>query len=261
MKDDKREAKRKLVRKFYGQQISKQTESCCSGDSDAAQVQEDFEFFGYSPQEVREFHGGAAAGLCCGNPLPGAAIKAGETVLDLGSGRGLDCYLAARLVGETGKVIGVDMTPELVSSSRSRIATLGRRNIDIRLGEIENLPVADNSVDVVISNCVINLSPDKPRVFQEIFRVLKPGGRLAVSDIVAITELPAELREDSDAYVQCIAGAALVTDLENMLIGAGFERVSVAPQQESRSVIRKWKAGEKAADAVASALITAIKPA
>lgn len=199
-------------------------------------------------------------GLGCGNPHAIAALKEGETVLDLGSGGGFDCFLAAQAVGETGRVIGVDVTPEMVSKARQNGASTGFRNIEFRLGEIENLPVADASVDVIISNCVINLSPEKPRVFREALRVLKPGGRLAISDIVATAQLPDEMKEDLALYAGCIAGAASIDELVDILREAGFTNIRIQPKDESREFIRDWAPGMRIEDFVVSATIEAVKP-
>jgi ubiquinone/menaquinone biosynthesis C-methylase UbiE len=177
---------------------------------------------GYSEAELAAVPEGANLGLGCGNPQAIAALKPGETVLDLGSGAGFDCFLAARQVGPAGHVIGVDMTPEMIRRARDNAAKAGLANVEFRLGEIEYLPVADASVDVVISNCVINLSPEKLQVFREAFRVLRPGGRLALSDIVATAELPAAVRDDLTLFTGCMAGAAHIDELEQMLSEVGF---------------------------------------
>jgi len=198
-------------------------------------------------------------GLGCGNPHAIASLKEGETVLDLGSGGGFDCFLAAQAVGEAGRVIGVDMTPEMVSKARQNAANVGFENIEFRLGEIENLPVADNSVDVIISNCVINLSPEKPRVFKEALRVLKPGGRLAVLDVVATAQLPNEMKKDLALYAGCVAGAASIDELVDMLGEAGFTNIRIQPKDESREFIRDWAPGMRVEDFVVSATIEAVK--
>jgi ubiquinone/menaquinone biosynthesis C-methylase UbiE len=199
-------------------------------------------------------------GLGCGNPQAIASLKPGEIVLDLGSGSGFDCFLAAKAVGETGKVIGVDMTPEMVSKARENAAKAGFKNIEFRLGEIEHLPVADNSVDVIISNCVINLSPEKHKVFDDAFRVLKAGGRLAVSDIVATAELPEEVKDDLALHAGCMAGASLISDVEAMLRKSGFLDIRIQPKDESREFIRTWAPGRHIEDYVVSATIEAMKP-
>jgi ubiquinone/menaquinone biosynthesis C-methylase UbiE len=199
-------------------------------------------------------------GLGCGNPQAIAALQPGETVLDLGSGGGFDCFLAARQVGETGRVIGIDMTPAMISKARNNAAKSDFRNVEFRLGEIENLPVADETIDVIISNCVINLSPDKPRVFADAYRALKPGGRLAISDVVAFAELPDEMRRDMELFTGCMAGASLVTEVEAMLQASGFAGIRVEPKNESKSFIRDWAPGTEITDYVVSATIEGIKP-
>lgn len=182
-------------------------------------------------------------------------------MLDLGSGGGFDCFLAAGQVGDTGYVIGVDMTPEMVAKARDNAQKGGYHNVEFRLGEIENLPLANATVDVIISNCVINLSPDKPAVFAEAFRVLIAGGRLAVSDVVAFAGLPADLRRNTALYTGCMAGASLVSEVEAMLLAAGFEQVRVVPKDESRLFIRDRAPGTPITDYVVSASIEAVKPA
>jgi SAM-dependent methyltransferase len=181
-------------------------------------------------------------------------------VLDLGSGAGFDCFIAAHSVGLNGRVIGVDMTPEMIDKARANAAKAGVTNVEFRLGEIEALPVADHSIDVIISNCVINLSPDKARVFREAFRVLKPGSRVAVADIVRTAELPPELANDLAAQCGCVAGAATVGELETMLGEAGFTDIRIRPKDASREFIRRWVDGRNAADYVISATIEAVKP-
>ena len=199
-------------------------------------------------------------GLGCGNPQAIAALRAGETVLDLGSGGGFDCFLAAKQVGPSGRVIGVDMTPAMVTKARTNAGTLKTENVEFRLGEIERLPVADATVDVILSNCVINLSPDKAAVFTESFRVLKPGGRLAISDVVLVKELPAHVAEQLDALAGCVAGAAKVDDIAAMLRASGFDGVQVEVKPESRSFIAQWLPGSGAEDYVTSATIEAVRP-
>lgn len=215
---------------------------------------------GYSPEELASAPEGSELGLGCGNPTAIASIQPGETVVDLGSGAGFDCFLAARRVGGGGMVIGVDMTPDMISKARENAARGGFANVEFRLGEIEALPVADGTVDLLLSNCVINLSPDKPRVYREALRVLKPGGRLAISDIVALQPIPDALRADFAAYTGCVAGAALRGDVEAMLEGAGFVEVRVDVKEGSRAYINDWLPGKRAGDYVASANITARKP-
>jgi SAM-dependent methyltransferase len=215
---------------------------------------------GYAAEELASVPEGADMGLGCGNPQAIAALKSGETVLDLGSGGGFDCFLAARQVGTAGRVIGVDMTPEMITKARHNAQTLGVSNVEFRLGEIEHLPVIDASVDAIISNCVVNLAPDKAAVFREAFRVLKPGGRLAISDVVAVREPPPELKGQLAALAGCIAGAASLDAIRAALADAGFGEVAIDVKAESRDFIRDWMPGSKAEDYVASATIQAIKP-
>ena len=215
---------------------------------------------GYSAEETAAVPEGANLGLGCGNPQAIAALKPGEVVLDLGSGAGFDCFLAARAVGEAGRVIGVDMTPDMVSKARGNAIKGGYANVEFRLGEIEHLPVADASIDVIISNCVINLSPSKAQVFHEAFRALKPGGRLAISDIVLTAELPPEMHAEIALYTGCVAGAANVVDLIAMLAGAGFSDIRIAPKDASSEYIQHWAPGRGVENYIASANIEAIKP-
>jgi arsenite methyltransferase len=215
---------------------------------------------GYSDEELASVPDGANLGLGCGNPQAIAALRAGEVVLDLGAGAGFDCFLAARAVGPEGAVIGVDMTPEMVGKARENALRAGYGNVDFRLGEIEHLPVADASVDVIISNCVINLSPDKPAVFREAFRVLKPGGRLAVSDVVATAVLPEEWLDDMRLLSACVSGAATVDELKAMLEAPGFADIDIRPMEESREFIREWEPGTRLEDYVLSASIQAVRP-
>jgi SAM-dependent methyltransferase len=199
-------------------------------------------------------------GLGCGNPKAIAGLKAGEIVVDLGAGGGFDCFLAAHEVGHNGHVIGVDMTPDMISKARAN-ADKGRyKNVEFRLGEIEHLPIADATANVIISNCVINLSPNKPQVFREAFRVLKPGGRLAISDVVATVELPEEMRNDAGLIAGCMGNASLVEHLEKMMSAAGFEQVLIQPKDDSKEFIKDWAPGHNVTDYVVSATIEAIKP-
>ena len=216
---------------------------------------------GYSAEEMKAVPEGANLGLGCGNPQAIAALKPGETVLDLGAGAGFDAFLAARQVGPKGRVIGVDMTHEMLAKARANARKAGFANVEFRLGEIENLPVADATVDAIISNCVINLSPDKRRVFAEAFRVLKPGGRVAVSDVVRTAEFPADIATDAELRCGCVAGAATVGEVEGWLRTAGFESVSVVVKEESREAIADWAPGRGVERYVAAAVIEAAKPA
>lgn len=256
---------RQAVRERYGRVAESGTAGCGCGpsccDTPATGAGDISRGLGYGADDVDAVPPGANMGLGCGNPQAIAALRPGEVVLDLGSGGGFDCFLAARQVGDAGRVIGVDMTAAMVAKARANAEAGGYRNVDFRLGEIESLPVVDASVDVVISNCVINLSPDKPRVFAEIFRVLRPGGRVAVSDIVALAELPEEVRSDLALYTGCIAGASLAEEVGAMLRAQGFVEVAVQPKTDSSSFIESWAPGTDMADYVASAAISAIKPA
>ena len=189
-----------------------------------------------------------------------ASLQPGETALDLGSGGGFDCFLAARAVGERGHVIGVDMTPEMIGKARENARKAGLDNVEFRLGEIENLPVADDTVDVILSNCVINLSPEKPEVFKEAFRILRGDGRLAITDIVAIAPLPDEVKENLALYAGCMAGAAQIDELTSMLEEVGFVDVRIEPIDGSREQIREWTSSRGIEDFVVSATIEAVKP-
>jgi arsenite methyltransferase len=233
--------------------------SCCSGEDGIIPV--DSQQLGYSTEELSAVPAGANLGLGCGNPGAIAALQPGEVVLDLGSGGGFDCFLAAQRVGPAGRVIGVDMTPDMLRTARQNADLGSYTNVEFRLGEIEALPVADNQADVIISNCVINLSPEKARVFGEAFRVLKPGGRLAISDVVANTELPAAVREDLALHAGCIAGASTIPALEAMLRAAGFSQILIRPNPASRTFIAEWAPGRGLEEFVVSATIEAVKPA
>jgi ubiquinone/menaquinone biosynthesis C-methylase UbiE len=215
---------------------------------------------GYSKEDLAGVPGGANLGLGCGNPVALASLKPGEIVVDLGSGGGLDCFLAAQKVGETGQVIGVDMTPDMVGKARQNAEKMGVKNIDFRLGEIENLPIADNNADIIISNCVINLSPDKQGVYREALRVLKPGGRLVISDILTTVKLPDEVQKNLALVTACIGGAATIEDTEKMLKGTGFQDIKITPKNVNRELIREWIKGKKVEDYIVPAYIEAIKP-
>ncbi|MCX5819675.1 MAG: arsenite methyltransferase [Deltaproteobacteria bacterium] len=221
---------RKAVRDGYGK-IAKNSGSCClpgaSCGCGGTSVETISQGVGYTPEEMQTVPEGANLGLGCGNPVALASLKEGETVVDLGSGAGFDAFLAARAVGKSGRVIGVDMTPEMIDKARGNARKGDYENVSFRLGEIENLPVADRTADVIISNCVINLSPDKERVFREAFRVLKPGGRLMVSDIVLLNRLSPALKESIEAYVGCVAGAVMKEDYLRAIREAGFEDIQI----------------------------------
>jgi SAM-dependent methyltransferase len=248
------------VRETYGRIASEERSSGCCGTAGCCGpgAQPTSETLGYLEEERRSAPEGADLGLGCGNPQAIAELQPGERVLDLGSGAGFDAFLAARRVGDTGSVTGVDMTAEMIAKARANIGKTDLRNVEFRLGEIEHLPVADASVDVIMSNCVINLSTDKPGVFREAFRVLAPGGRLAISDIVALREIPQDLRNDLDAYAGCVSGAALVSEVEAMLAAAGFAGIRLEVKSNSASLMEGWSPG--AGTLAASALIRATKP-
>jgi arsenite methyltransferase len=236
------------------------TDECCAGETAGPEPAETAEQLGYSQQDLESVDGEANLGLGCGNPQTIASLAEGETVLDLGSGAGFDCFLAAQEVGESGRVVGVDMTPEMVEKARENAAENGSDTVEFRLGEIEHLPVADASVDVVISNCVVNLSPDKPQVFRESFRVLRPGGRLAVSDVVLTADVPEAVRADPDSVASCVAGASTADRLRELLAEAGFEQVDVSPKEDSDRFISEWDDELDVSDFLVSASITGRKP-
>ncbi len=212
---------------------------CGCGDSDYT-LEQVSTALGYSIKDKESVPEGSNMGLGCGNPVALASLKSGETVVDLGSGGGFDCFLAAKEVGETGKVIGVDMTPEMISKARKNAEKVGADNVEFRLGEIEHLPAADNSVDIIMSNCVINLSPDKLSVFRDAYRILKPGGRLSISDILATAPLPEEIKKDLALVAACVGGAATITDTEQLLMEAGFQDIRITPKDNSRELIEHW---------------------
>jgi SAM-dependent methyltransferase len=268
---------KKLVRENYGA-IAHQGASCCgpgscccSGSSTADVISGNI---GYSDDDIRSVPEGANLGLGCGNPVALASLKTGETVLDLGSGAGFDCFIASAKVGETGKVIGVDMTPDMLDRARANALKGGYKNVEFRLGEIEHIPAADGSIDAVISNCVINLSTDKPQVFREAYRVLRSGGRIMISDIVLLDDLPQNIMESVAAYVGCIAGASLKDDYIMAIRDAGFKNIDIvsekgfAPesmyddqdgQTDMRSSTLSAKNREKIVDSVRSISVRAVK--
>jgi len=272
----KEENVKKIVRTRYAK-VAKTSgsccgskKSCCSGPTDA-QVSK---MVGYNQDELNEVPKGANLGLGCGNPTALASLKEGERVLDLGSGAGFDCFLAAKKVGDRGKVIGVDMTPEMLDKARKNAAKGNYENVEFRLGEIENLPVADNSVDVIISNCVINLAPNKKRVFEEAFRVLAPNGRLMVSDIVLLKPLPKAIQENVEAYSSCVAGAELKDKYLELIRAAGFGEVKVLQEKvypldyiisepETKNAVKSlgltFEVVKEAADSVVSVSVSATK--
>ena len=222
---------RKTVRKRYGERARTGTSCCgtepsCCGSSQTMSTR-----LGYSEQELGSIPEGADLGLGCGHPTALASLTQGETVLDLGSGAGIDCFLAANLVGENGHVIGVDMTADMIDRARENAVKNDIDNVEFRLGEIEHLPVADGTVDVVISNCVVNLSPDKPQVFSEVYRALKPGGRMMISDIVQLKPLPEAILKSVEAYVGCIAGASMKQDYVSMIQAAGFRDIEILSEK------------------------------
>ena len=253
---------RSAVRETYGRIAERNHNGgCCGGGCGAPAVGgTSAEKLGYSVDDMTAVPEGANLDLGCGNPQAIAALQPGETVLDLGSGAGFDAFLAARAVGASGRVIGVDMTHEMLAKARANASKGGYGNVEFRLGEIEHLPVADASVDVIISNCVINLSPDKAQVFRDAFRVLRRGGRLAISDVVATAELPDEVRADLALYTGCMAGASQIAELETLLHDAGFTAVRIVPKDASRDFIRDWAPGRRVEDYVVSASIEAVKP-
>jgi len=269
---------KKVVRKGYAEIAKKSssccaTPSCCGGSADPAL--DISKAIGYSDEEMTSVPEGANLGLGCGNPVALASLAEGGTVLDLGSGAGFDCFLAANKVGSRGKVIGVDMTPEMIDKARENARNGNYENVEFRLGEIENIPAADNSVDAVISNCVINLAPDKKRVFNETFRVLKPGGRLMVSDIVLLKELPDFVRESVAAYIGCVSGAMMKDDYLEAMREAGFNQVKIidetsfpidcmASDPTAQVIIKEMNLPadkiEEVASSVASIKVQGIKP-
>ncbi len=262
------DAHRQSVRDAYGQVAradnnneSSGIESSCCGVSDDSAINTLISTrIGYSEEDLAKAPSGADMGLGCGNPRAIASLKAGETVVDLGAGGGFDCFLAAHEVGETGRVIGIDMTPDMLSKARNNAEKGQFKNVEFRLGEIEHLPIQDAMIDVIISNCVINLSPNKAQVFKDAFRVLKPGGRLAIADVVATVELPDAMRNDPALIAGCMGNASLISDLEEMIKAAGFCNVRIQPKDESKAFIRDWAPDHNVTDYVVSASIEGVKP-
>jgi SAM-dependent methyltransferase len=257
-----------MVRARYGGIAAGTLSDCCMpaapacrGTSSDPAFHGKARVMGYSAEELEAVPDGANLGLGCGNPQAIAAVQPGEVVVDLGSGAGFDCLLAARQAGPTGRVIGVDMTHEMLAKARENAAKAGASNVEFRLGEIEHLPIADNTADVILSNCVINLVPDKAQVFRDAFRVLKPGGRLAISDVVNVKPLTPDLASDPALLCGCVAGAAPSTQVEMWLQAAGFREVHVTVKEESRDLVASWAPGRGIEDYVVSAIIEARKPA
>ncbi len=258
---------KELVRARYGGIAARADTSCCAPatssccDTTVAPALDDkAREMGYSAEELAAVPDGANLGLGCGNPQAIAAMQPGEVVVDLGSGAGFDCLLAARQVGAAGRVIGVDMTHEMLKKARDNAAKVAAANVEFRLGELEHLPIADNTADVIISNCVVNLVPDKEQVFREAFRVLKPNGRLVISDVVNVQPLPSELAADRALICGCIVGAAAPSQIETWLAAAGFTDIRVMVKPESRELIQSWAPGRGIENYVASAIIEGRKP-
>ena len=246
-----------LVRSWYGS-VAIGNKSCCGSNARPQDVSCNM---GYSEAELAALPEGSDLGLGCGNPQALAAVRPGETVVDLGSGAGIDCFLAARQVGPTGRVIGVDMTQEMLAEARANAERVGAANVEFRLGEIEHLPIADNTADVVISNCVINLVPDKRQAYRDASRVLKPGGRIAIADVVNTAPLPPELAVDATLLCACLAGAATTHQIEEWLATAGFTDIRITIAPGSRDLVESWAPGRGIEDYVASASIEGWKPA
>ncbi len=258
---------RQAVLERYGEIArSEGIDSCCGGGSaccgspDSQGLSQASQSVGYGFEQLSSIPAGANLGLGCGNPQAIAALKPGETVLDLGSGAGIDCFLAANAVGKTGRVIGVDINPDMIKRARSNQEKGSYEQVEFRLGEIEIIPVEDNSVDVVISNCVINLSADQALVYNDAFRVLKAGGRLAISDTVAAGPIPDAIKEDLAMHSACISGALSVEQLTAILKAAGFEKIHLQPKNLSKAFIKEWAPGTGVEDFVLSATIEAQKP-
>ncbi|MDD4347010.1 MAG: arsenite methyltransferase [Desulfitobacteriaceae bacterium] len=255
---------RDLIRKNYSEVALKGSaggccSSGCSCNGPQINIKDASLKIGYSEDDLNDVPIEANMGLGCGNPIAIAALKEGEIVLDLGSGGGFDSFLARRQVGEMGAVIGVDMTPEMVKLARKNAEESGYKNVEFRLGEIEHLPVADEAVDVIISNCVINLALEKQQVFNETYRVLKPGGRISISDVVATAEIPEYIKNDLTNMAGCIAGAEYVGNIQNMLENAGFVNIRMVPKDNSQEIIKSWVPGKNAEEFVASYIIEAEK--
>jgi len=262
--DSDNDAIRDIVRERYSE-IAESDKDCCCGETcctpDLISEPVLSSQLGYTLDDIASVPDGSNLGLGCGNPQAIANLKKGEVVVDLGSGGGFDCFLASTRVGQNGCVIGIDMTPAMIAKARNNARKGGYENVEFRLGEIEHIPVADNSADVIISNCVINLSPDKPQVFADSCRVLRGGGRLAISDIIRIGKLPEKFRHDPDAYCGCVSGAVSAEEIEKMLTEAGFVDIEIKIKDNSREFIKDWLKGSGVENAVCSANIIAHKPA
>jgi len=267
MNETEKDIQRKAVRSNYRQiAVTNEASGCCSSINCCAPneklnigLEEVNQRLGYSSEEFSSAPAGSNMGLGCGNPQAIAQLKAGEVVVDLGSGGGFDCFLAANQVGETGQVIGVDMTSEMISKARKNADKGNYKNVEFRLGEIEHLPLADKSADVIISNCVINLSPDKEQVFKEAYRVLKEGGRLAISDIVLTADLPEEIMQQLDFYTGCVTGAQPISELSALMRAAGFKAIKIKAKDDAHKFIREWSDKYQLDDYITSANIEAVK--
>ena len=262
MKD--KEKLREKIRIKYSQIALKGSSGCCCspgccGGDPAVDVNATAKNLGYSEDDLQNMPEQANMGLGCGNPVAIPQLKEGDIVLDLGSGGGFDCFLARRQVGDSGYVIGVDMTPEMIKLARKNAVESGYKNVEFRLGEIEHLPVANDTVDFIISNCVINLALEKQQVFNEAYRVLKPGGRISISDVVATAKIPESIKIDLKSLTGCIAGAEYVENIENMLKDSGFINIRMLPKDNSKDIIKSWVPGKSAEEFVASYVIEAQK--
>lgn len=263
---DKTHEMKSYIKRNYGNIANQGTQGCgpcCGGNLTPSlsrnQLNNISIRLGYTSQDLMNLPNNANMGLGCGNPIAIASIKPKETVLDLGCGGGFDCFLARKQVGESGHVIGVDMTPEMIDLAQRNAHQLGYTNVEFRLGEIENLPVEDQSIDVIISNCVINLSLEKEKVFNEAYRVLKVGGRLAISDILATTPLPEHIKNDLTMLSGCVAGAETIDTIQELLSKVGFNTVTITPKSNSQDILKSWDPERKIEDFVASFNITAVK--
>jgi len=249
------------IRKNYSKVALKKVKSgCCSGGCGcSSDVKKASLQIGYTEMDISDIPEDSNMGLGCGNPVALASLREGETVLDLGSGGGFDCFLARKRVGEKGYVIGVDITEEMVALANKNKEKSGYKNMDFRTGDIEHLPVEDGIVDVIISNCVINLSPDKEKVFKEAFRVLKRGGRLLISDVVAVSDIPDDIKADEKMYCGCVSGAVKIEDLKALIEKAGFSDIKMFMKDNSKEIISSWSDNKNLEEIVASYYIEALK--